>query len=79
MSGLRRARSVENLRRAWGWVRSNPDRAYKSYFRELYSAYATADEALLRHLANRLRRGIYTPTDACKVFLPKPSGIAPAA
>lgn len=75
MSGLRRAWSVENLRRAWGWVRSNPDRAYKSYFRELYSAYATADEALLRHLANRLRRGIYTPTDACKVFLPKPSGI----
>jgi len=75
MSGLRRAWSIENLRRAWGWVRSNPDRAYKSYFRELYSAYATADEALLRHLANRLRRGIYTPTDACKVFLPKPSGI----
>ena len=75
MSTLRRAWSIENLRRAWGWVRSNPDRSYKGYFRELYSAYATADEALIKHLADRLRRGIYRPTDACKIFLPKPSGI----
>jgi hypothetical protein len=75
MSTLRRAWSIDNLRRAWGWVRSNPDRAYKSYFRELYSAYAIADEALLAHLADRLRRGIYQPTDACKIFLPKASGI----
>lgn len=75
MSNLRRAWDLANLRRAWAWVRSNPDRAYKSYFRELYSAYATADEALLRHLADRLNRGIYQPTDACKIFLPKPSGI----
>lgn len=75
MSNLKRAYSADNLSRAWSWLRSNPDRAYKSYFRELYDAYATADEALIRHLADRLKRGIYRPTDACKVFLPKPSGI----
>lgn len=66
---------LENLQRAWRWIRSNPDRTYKSHFRELYSAYATADGALLKHLKNRLDRSIFEPSDACKLFLPKPSGI----
>jgi Reverse transcriptase (RNA-dependent DNA polymerase) len=48
---------------------------YKSHFRELYSAYATADEVLLKHLKNRLDRSIFEPSDACKLFLPKSSGI----
>lgn len=69
------AARLENLQRAWQWIRSNPDRTYKSHFRELYSAYATADEALLKHLKNRLDRSIFEPSDACKLFLPKPSGI----
>lgn len=69
------AARLENLQRAWRWIRSNPDRAYKSHFRELYSAYATCDDALLRHLKDRLDRGIFEPSDACKLFLPKSSGI----
>ena len=69
------AARLDNLNRAWQWIRSNPDRAYKSHFRELYSAYATADAALLRHLKDRLDRSIFEPSDACKLFLPKPSGI----
>ena len=66
---------AENLARAWRWVRSNPDRGYKTYFRELYSAYAVADDALLQHLGDRIKRGIYHPTDAMKIFFPKASGI----
>lgn len=69
------AARLENLQRAWQWIRSNPDRTYKSYFRELYSAYATSDGALLKHLKDRLDRSIFEPSDACKLFLPKPSGI----
>lgn len=69
------AARLENLQKAWQWIRTNPDRAYKAHFRELYSAYATADEALLKHLKNRLDRSIFEPSDACKLFLPKPSGI----
>lgn len=69
------ASRLDNLQRAWQWIRSNPDRTYKSHFRELYSAYATADGALLKHLKNRLDRSIFEPSDACKLFLPKPSGI----
>ena len=75
MSDKSRAWNIDNLRRAWGWIRSNPDRAYKSYFRELYTAYALADERLLTHLRDRLVRGVFVPTDACKIFFPKPSGI----
>src|ERR1700733_13311423 len=65
----------DNLARAWQWVRSNPDHAYKSYFREHYAAYASADTALLEALVARLRRGIYEPETATKIFFPKVSGI----
>lgn len=66
---------LENLRRAWRWVRSNPDAQFKAYFRELYTLYAIADDALLADLQGRLRRRVYQPKQACKLFLPKPSGI----
>lgn len=75
MADLTRAWQIENLRRAWRWLRSNPDRSYKGYFRQLYSVYAAADEALLSNLRNRLTRGVFVPSDAVKVFFPKPSGI----
>jgi hypothetical protein len=64
-----------NLRRAWRWLRTNSDAQFKSYFRDLYTAYAIADDALLADLQNRLARSIFEPTRACKVLLPKPSGI----
>src|SRR5262249_32897842 len=64
-----------NLARAWRWIRSNPDAAYKSFFRALYSNYATADSALLDDLRDRLQRGVYEPAPASKVFQPKPSGL----
>jgi len=75
MADLRRAWHIDNLRLAWRRVRSNIDRTYKGYFRELYTAYAIADEALLAHLQNRLSRDVYQASDACKIFFPKPSGI----
>ena len=65
----------KNLHRAWRWIRSNPDALYKSYCRELYSAFAVADDILLKDLQNRLRRGIYQPQHACKIYFPKTSGI----
>jgi hypothetical protein len=64
-----------NLYRAWRWLRSNPDAAFKSYFRNIYGIYAVAEDRLLKDMQRRLRRGIYEPTHACKLFLPKPSGV----
>ena len=75
MSSIQDLTSTDNISRAWRWIRSNPDAAYKSYFREFYTVYAVAYEVLLANLRDRIRRGVFEPTDACKIFLPKPSGI----
>lgn len=75
MADLDQLRHLDNLRRAWRWLRSNPDTAYKSYFRSLYQRFAIAEEALLDDLADRLRRGIYEPEPSAKLFHPKASGI----
>lgn len=75
MSDLDRLRSIDNLKRAWRWIQSNPDANYKSYFRHLYRNYSAAEDALLEDLADRLRRQVYQPIPACKLFYPKPSGI----
>lgn len=65
----------DNLKRAWRWLRTNPDVRYKNYFRGLYSAYAVIDEWYLNDLADRLKSAAYTPSHACKIYLPKSSGI----
>ena len=75
MSDLDQLRHPENLRRAWRWLRSNADASYKSYFRPLYQHFAVAEDALLDDLADRLKRDIYEPEPACKLFHPKASGI----
>lgn len=75
MAALDQLRHPANLRLAWRWIRSNPDATYKSYFRPLYQHFAVAEDALLDDLSDRLRRGIYEPEPACKLFFPKPSGI----
>jgi len=75
MSCLQAVWEIDNLRRAWRWIRSNPEAQYKSYFRTLYSAYAISADELLKDLSDRLRRNIYMPSSACKIFLPKPSGV----
>lgn len=66
---------VDNLRRAWRWLKSNPDSTYKHYCRDLYRTFAIAEDALLEDLADRLKRGIYTPSHASKLYFPKSSGI----
>jgi hypothetical protein len=64
----------DNLSRAWRWLQSNPDAAYKGYFRALYANYRVAEDALIEDLRDRLRSGAYQPAHACKIHFPKPSG-----
>lgn len=75
MADLDQHRHPDNLHRAWRWLKSNADAAYKSHFRSLYQRFAIAEDALLDDLADRLRRGIYEPEPATKLFHPKASGI----
>ena len=65
----------DNIARAWRWIKSNNDRRYKGCCRRLYSAYAVAEDKLLPHLRDRIRRGTYAPVNATKIYSPKASGI----
>lgn len=75
MSTLTQAHGRTNLDRAWGWIKSNPDAGYKTYCGQNYSRYALADASLLDELKDELDRGIYEPSHATKMLLPKKSGI----
>jgi len=75
VSDLRQAFHVDNLRRAWRWLNTNPDPLYKGYFRHIYRAYAISAEENLADLSGRLKREIFQPHPASKVYFPKKSGI----
>ena len=74
MTLLNQVFNAENMNRAWRWVQSNPEAAYKGYFRALYANYRIADDALIDGLRDRLIRGVYEPAHACKIYFPKKSG-----
>jgi retron-type reverse transcriptase len=67
--------ALENLRRAYRWILSNPDVRYKSFFRDSYSAYAASSDYNLGRLRKHLVRSAYQPNHASKVYFPKPSGV----
>jgi hypothetical protein len=66
---------LDNLHRAWRWLATNPDTLYKSYFRDIYRAYAISADANLKDLRERLIKEVFQPTHATKLYLPKKSGI----
>lgn len=74
MSDLQRVFDLNNLRRAYRWLLSNPDPAYKGYFRDAYDAFALASETHLRWIRQEGLRERYQVSHASKVLVPKPSG-----
>ena len=76
-SFIKKLADIENLRRAWKWICSSRDAAYKSYFRRLYGAYARGGEHFLCEIAKRLKAQAtgYSAKPARKIFLPKPNGL----
>jgi Reverse transcriptase (RNA-dependent DNA polymerase) len=65
---------LNNLRRAYRWLLSNPDPAYKAYFRDAYDAFALASDTHLRWIRQEGLSERYQVSHASKVLLPKPSG-----
>ena len=74
-STLKEVTESGNLERAWRWLRSNPDRQYKKYFRESYSNYSLIESVVLKDIAKKIDAGTYEPSHGCKIFLPKASGV----
>lgn len=54
---------------------SNPDAAYKSYFRDSYDAFAIASDTHLKWIRTECLKDRYEVSHASKVLTPKPSGV----
>jgi hypothetical protein len=54
---------------------SNPDAAYKSYFRDSYDAFAIASDTHLKWIRSEGLKDRYEVSHASKVLVPKPSGV----
>ncbi|MGJ8482167.1 RNA-directed DNA polymerase [Sphingobium yanoikuyae] len=74
MSDLEAVFNINNLRRAYRWVMSNPDAQYKSYFRDSYDAFAIASDTHLKWIRDEGLKERYQVSHASKLLLPKPSG-----
>jgi retron-type reverse transcriptase len=74
-TALSRVMSRPNLDRAWQWTRTNTERAYRLYCGDIWRASSLAIESRLARIRERLKSGTYTPDDATKLLLPKPSGV----
>ena len=74
LSDLRRVFDLNNLRRAYRWLLSNPDPVYKEYFRDAYDAFALASETHLKWIRQEGLRERYQVSHASKILLPKASG-----
>ena len=74
MSDLEAVFNLENLRRAYRWIMSNPDAQYKSYFRDFYDAFAIASDTHLKWICQEGLKERYQVSHASKLLLPKPSG-----
>ena len=74
MTDLAKVFDLANLKRAYRWIQSNPDARYKSYFRDSYSAFATASDTALRRIRSDGLAGRYSPEHASKIMMPKASG-----
>ena len=75
MTDLNKVFDLANLRRAYRWTMSNPDAAYKSYFRDSYDAFAIASDTHLKWIRSEGLKDRYEASHASKILLPKPSGI----
>jgi len=75
VKSLKMAFKMENLLRAWQWMRTNSDALFKNYFRYIYRAYSLSAEANLENLRRRLVKETFLPTHAVKLYFPKQSGI----
>lgn len=69
-------RTKNNVSKAWTWIKSNPDRVIKDWYgmRGAYHNFSVIEESLMSKIVSELRLDTYSPTQACKVYLPKASG-----
>lgn len=72
---LQTAFSKPNLNRAWRWIISSPEPAFKNYFRDVYNAFSISDTQSIDLLHERLIHRTFEANHAAKIYLPKSNGL----
>lgn len=67
--------SAQNLKLAWRRIATGRNIQYKRFFREAYLVYESGLDANIRNLRAELRNGVWKPSHATRIHLPKPSGL----
>ncbi len=67
--------SINNLRLAWRRTLAGQNYPYREHQTIELSAFAWAEEDNLIQLRNELTNRAYEPSEATKIFIPKPSGL----
>ena len=67
--------SKRNLELAWRRIGTSRNLQYKRFFREAYLVYESSLAANLAQLHSELKTNAWSPTNATRIHLPKPSGL----
>ena len=67
-------RKNENLKLAYKRILTNPESTYKSYFRDVYTAFGMSADDNIRIIAHKLTAG-YIPNKSIRAFMPKSNGL----
>lgn len=67
--------SAQNLKLAWRRINTARNLQYKRFFRQSYLVYESAVDDHLRELRRTLLAGVWQPSYATRLYLPKPSGL----
>lgn len=65
---------LKNLRRAYQWLQTNPNKTYHAFFQDSYDAFALSSDTFLKRIRKEGLTHRYIPAHAAKVMIPKPSG-----
>ena len=67
-------RKNENLKLAYKRILTNPESTYKSYFRDVYTAFGMSADDNIKIIAHKLKAG-YIPNKSIRTFMPKSNGL----
>ena len=67
-------RKNENLKLAYKRILTNPESTYKSYFRDIYTAFGMSADDNIKIIAHKLKAG-YIPNKSIRTFMPKSNGL----
>ncbi len=67
--------SIHNLKLAWRRINTARNLQYKRFFRESFLVYESSLADNIRDLHQTLAAGVWEPSHATRLYLPKPSGL----